>query len=93
MTDFDQNPKVYPKDTITENNTKSAIGIKCVITTEEAYAIQQAFYMAETVFIENHKEWTEEYKEHQTHLLEQLQLVLDKLSSAFLGSYFRNDEQ
>ena len=34
---------------ITENNTKSAIGIKCVITTEEAYAIQQAFYMAETV--------------------------------------------
>ena len=76
---------------ITENNTKSAIGIKCVITTEEAYAIQQAFYMAETVYMEKKKEWTDEYREHQSHLLEQLQLVLDKLSGAFLGNYFRNE--
>lgn len=76
---------------ITENNTKSAIGIKCVITTEEAYAIQQAFYMAETVYMEKHKEWSDEHREHQAHLLEQLQLVLDKLSGAFLGNYFRNE--
>lgn len=92
MTDFDQNSETSSHDSITENNSKSAIGIKCVITTEEAYAIQQAFHMAETVFIKNHKEWSDEYKEHQIHLLEQLQLVLDKLAGAFLGSYFRNDE-
>ena len=80
------------KPIITENNAKSAIAISCNITTEEAYAIQQTYYMAETLYIKNHKEWTDAEKEHQTHILEQLQLVLDKLTGAFLGSYFHDTE-
>jgi len=31
-------------------------------------------------------------KEHQKHIIEQLQLVVDKLSGAFLGSYFHDTE-
>tara|TARA_R100000458_G_scaffold2425_1_gene1985 strand:+ start:2146 stop:2427 length:282 start_codon:yes stop_codon:yes gene_type:complete len=93
MTDFDHNTKIYKNDCITEYNGKSAIGIKCVITTEEAHAIQQAHYMAEATLIKNQKEWSEEQKQHQEHILRQLQLVLDKLTGAFLGSYFKDGEQ
>ena len=92
MTDYDQNPKISRDKCITENTVKSAVGIKCVITTEEAYAIQQTMYMAEAMYIKNHKEWGDEQKKHQAHILEQLQLVLDKLTGAFLGSYFHDTE-
>lgn len=53
MTDYDLNPKVNRTECITEYTTKSSIGIKCVITTEEAYALQQTLYMAETIYAEN----------------------------------------
>tara|TARA_R100000005_G_C4841530_1_gene112705 strand:+ start:111 stop:368 length:258 start_codon:yes stop_codon:yes gene_type:complete len=81
------------EDGLTEYNTPSAIGISCVITTEEAYAIQQTMYMAEALYAKNHNVWNEEKKQHQKHVIEQLQLVLDKLSGAFLGSYFKDGEQ
>ena len=87
MTDYDLNPKVNRTECITEYTTKSAIGIKCVITTEEAYALQQTLYMAETIYAENSKIWSDDMKTHQKHIIEQLHLVVDKLSGAFLGSY------
>ena len=92
MTDYDQNTKVNRTECITEYTTKSAIGIKCVITTEEAYALQQTLYMAETIYAENSNVWNDDMKIHQTHIIEQLQLVVDKLSGAFLGSYFHEIE-
>jgi len=91
MTDYDQNTKVNRTECITEYTTQSAIGIKCVITTEEAYALQQTLYMAESVYAENSSVWNDDMKTHQKHIIEQLQLVVDKLSGAFLGSYFKNE--
>tara|TARA_R110002012_G_scaffold313697_2_gene525494 strand:+ start:1872 stop:2114 length:243 start_codon:yes stop_codon:yes gene_type:complete len=79
------------REGLTEYTSPSAIGIKCVITTEEAFAIQQVMYMAEAIYAKNHGVWSDEKKQHQKHILEQLQLVLDKLSGAFLGSYFKDE--
>ena len=92
MTDYDLNPKVNRTECITEYTNKSALGIKCVITTEEAYALQQTLYMAETINAETSNVWSDAMKEHQKHIIEQLQLVVDKLSGAFLGSYFHDTE-
>ena len=73
------------EDKLTEYNTKSAISMFVNVSTEEAYAVNQAILMAETVYANNHDKWSDEEKEFQHHIINELKSLLAKLNNTFKG--------
>tara|TARA_R100001082_G_C4329006_1_gene144726 strand:- start:630 stop:878 length:249 start_codon:yes stop_codon:yes gene_type:complete len=74
------------EDILHEYNTKSCISMMIQVSTEEAFAVQQAMLMAETVYAKNHDTWNDEEKEFQHHIINELKSLLAKLNNTFSGT-------